>query len=68
MEQIKQIAGDENNILLDAISGGFRALDRLLAKKISDVICKNPCDHSTHDHDTAGGNNITDSHRKKLNV
>ena len=62
MKQIKDIVGPGNdgNILTDAVERGFQALDKILAAKISQVMCKHPCDHWMHDHDKPGNQDHDD--------
>nr|XP_002129893.1 P-selectin-like isoform X1 [Ciona intestinalis]XP_026692609.1 P-selectin-like isoform X2 [Ciona intestinalis] len=50
MRQVRQIAGSEDNIIKDAIEGGFEALTEHFSKKVSNIICGNPCKHVLHDH------------------
>uniref|UniRef100_H2ZPP1 Uncharacterized protein n=1 Tax=Ciona savignyi TaxID=51511 RepID=H2ZPP1_CIOSA len=50
MAQVREIAGREENIITDAIEGGFEALTAQFSKKVGDMICRNPCKHTLHDH------------------
>jgi len=46
MEQINQMAGHKDaNIFLDALVGGFQALDLNFASKVAAGVCKDPCRH-----------------------
>ncbi|XP_039252970.1 P-selectin-like [Styela clava] len=44
--EITQIAGGEENVIMDAWENGFDDLNVKLAKKIGDVVCGDPCYHA----------------------
>ena len=52
LTQINQIAGrgNEDNILTDALDGGFDALNEAFARRLSNFLCPIPCANPFHDH------------------
>lgn len=52
LDEIDAIAGDPDNVIRDAIEGGFKALDKEFSTKISTTLCGDPCAlNPTHDHE-----------------
>ena len=66
MQQIHGIVGPGNsdNILPDAMEGGFAALDRYLVNKLSLMLCRQPCDHVLHETEQAEILEVMKSHHR----
>ena len=43
LDEIREIAGSEQNILTQAIKGGFDALDETFAGEIASLLCRQDC-------------------------
>lgn len=48
LEEVSFIAGGRDNVITDALTGGFDALNEEFSRRISSLLCDIPCD--------AGGN------------
>ena len=52
LDQINAIAGpgNEERVLRDALENGFDALDDTFARRITGIICDQPCFNPLHNH------------------
>jgi len=46
----RQIAGDDSNILTNALEGGFDALNEEFARELASYLCPAPCANPFHSH------------------